>query len=272
MESLGSILTRIKNKRQTLSVGSAYFEQNPQLPPAPTCQVCQGSGWVRRESHPGDPDFGQAFPCRCQHDTDRAQERRAKYAELPAGEPKTFDNFTRRPGVEAALDAARSFARHDTANTILSLVGWHGNGKTHLLEAIGREMLLQGLTAKYCYVPDLLDKLRSSYNPDAPATFEDVFAGLGLARAEVLLLDDLTEKGVTDWAIDKITRLVNDRYRNGGLLALATNLAEDKFARVWGERLADRVFDRHTGIVQVVAVTAPSYRTGHTWAGGVRHD
>ena len=144
---------------------------------------------------------------------------------------------------------------------MVTLSGPNGTGKTHLMEALGWRLLAEDVGVRYAFVPDLLDQLRASYAGDSGETAQAI---LGRCQtAEVLLLDDIMELRVTEFAAEQITRLVDDRYRSGTPLVVSTNLTLDLMDRVWGSRLADRLFDDRS--VDVVYLRCSSYRTGTLW-------
>lgn len=159
--------------------------------------------------------------------------------------------------------AARRFAERDGDYHILTLSGRNGSEKTHLLETVGRMSLEAGYLVRYEYVPVLLDNLRAAYEDDAEVKFAGRWAMYG--RAELLLLDDLGAEKGSEWATEKLTALVAERYRTGGMLAVATNLTFDQAAESLGYRLADRLWDERTGKVCSVTISADSYRTGRAW-------
>ena len=202
-------------------------------------------------------------PCQCTGWEERKAARIVTWANLPDGLPRIFDNFEARPGTELALKAAQAFAQRDVSYHILTIFGRNGSGKTHLLEAIGKKMLEDGYLVRYEYVPALLDNLRATYDDDAEVKFPEQWALYG--RAQVLLLDDLGAEKGSEWAIEKLTSLVSERYRTGGMLVVATNLTFDQAAESLGYRLADRLWDDRTGKVRSVSITADSYRTGRSW-------
>lgn len=191
--------------------------------------------------------------------SDQVAAQRLKYANLPhADSPRTFANFTPRRGTEGARSAAWEYATGMAGYHMLVLTGQAGTGKSHLLEAVARERLTLGGSAKYETVPHLLDVLREAYQDDAKLGFLDVFERY--QAADLLVLDDLGAETVTPWVAEKLTTLVDERYRNGRDLAIATNLLREDVARTYHERLASRLWDARTGMVCSVALTATDYR------------
>lgn len=173
---------------------------------------------------------------------------------------RTFDGFELLPGTEETVAAAKDFALGDPGYTGLTLAGQVGNGKSHLLQAIGWEMLSQNYLVKYVCVGDLLQKLRDTYDADSQARFATVWDSY--ERAAILLLDDITENPrPTAWAQGQMERLVDKRYRDAKPWVVTTNLTLDAMVGTWGWRLADRIFDEGSGIVRVVYNLGHSYRT-----------
>ena len=230
-------------------------------PPLPSCRKCNGVGFVAYRLGLGQFDYRQ---CDCREDPLAEDRRRRLYADLPnPGSPKTFSNFIESDKNREALEASLAFAHRRTLAHVLNLYGPHGGGKSHLLEAIGREMLAQKRWVKYAFAPDLLDALRSSYSPESEDRFAVVYERYSLP--DVLLLDDLGAEKSSEWAVEKLTRLVDERYRAGKLMVVAANLSEEAMADKLAPRIADRLFDRRTGAVKVVCLDDDSHRTGRRW-------
>ena len=271
MEHLGSILSRLgktSGSEKLAGCGSTArpSAQNTDSLPSPTlCPICKGAGWVRHRVPVGHPDFGEAFPCRCSKDateTKRAKQK-AEWSNLPPAPGCSFENFETLIGTELALAAAQLFAAGGTPYHILVLTGKNGCGKTHLVEAIGRAMLADGRLVRYEYVPTMLDTLRQTYQEDVEVNFAKLWATYN--RAEILILDDIGAEKPSAWAAEKVTALVEERYRSGKLLVAATNLTFDRMSEQIGPRIADRLWDDGTGKVSCVMMTSDSYRTGRSW-------
>jgi len=197
-------------------------------------------------------------------DQEQQRKDRARWADadLPRGPvPKTFDNYdVYTEGLKEAFAAAQALVERSPPNILLLTSAVSGTGKSHLLEAIGRAELRAGNTVKYAYVPDLLDHLRSTYSPSSE---EDLWELLhGCRKVDTLLLDDLGQGNNSEWVQEKILALVDERYRNGRRLAIASNLTAMELEREMGQRMASRLYDTTSGTVLVVHLKAVDYRVG----------
>jgi len=170
--------------------------------------------------------------------------------------PRTFDSFKPRTGTEEAVVAAREFIDME-GSAIMVLVGGYGTGKSHIVEAIAREWLHRGRTCRYDYVPDLLDELRSTFNNNG----DDSVHGLMNMRhaMSLLVLDDLGVVSASPFAQEKLTALVDHRYRQGTRLLVTTNLSSKQMAENVGDRIASRLWDRDD-LVSTVYLKCKDYR------------
>ncbi len=104
---------------------------------------------------------------------------------------------------------------------------------------------------------ELLDEWRNLYErPGFLPAFEEY------KRAKVAILDDIGAQKVTDWVLDRLWNYLEFRYNRALPTAISTNLDKEGMIRKLDERIADRVFDRGTGLVQVVTLDVLSFRTG----------
>ena len=168
----------------------------------------------------------------------------------------TFENFTPRDGTTEGFEAATDFTVGNIA-PVLILLGSPGTGKTHLIEAIGRQYLAQGSTVRYELVAHLLEKARAAVRIGAE---NDVFSHS--YKADVLLLDDIGLEKPSTWVAEQISALVDERYRNKRLLVLGTNCTYVQITDSSGERLASRLFDTAAGTVAQVYLSCSDYRAG----------
>jgi DNA replication protein DnaC len=198
------------------------------------------------------PDFGKAVPCRCVADEseDGRAERLLRYSNIGALSRLTFRNLIARgrgtgqreqEQYKRCVDDAHAFAGAPDGWLLLS--GASGCGKTHIAAAIVNRLVERGEPALFVVVPDLLDHLRSAYQPGAEIGYDDLFERV--RSAPVLVLDDLGTQAQTPWAQEKLFQLINHRFNTRLPTVVTTNLAPEQL----DDRLRTRLTD--AGIARV---------------------
>jgi DNA replication protein DnaC len=151
--------------------------------------------------------------------------------------------------LKKAFEAARKFA--EKPRGWLVLTGGHGSGKTHLAAAIANYAQDVGRMPLFIMVPDLLDHLRATFNPQSPVSYDQRFEEL--RNAELLVLDDLGTQSATPWAREKLYQLFTHRY-NAQLPTVITTA--DRLEDV-DARIRSRMLD--TRLCTIYALTAPAF-------------
>lgn len=146
--------------------------------------------------------------CEGERAAKEAEERRAEEAErehlrrsrVLAGVPKRYADAFHPDAAGIAQAASKGRGAY--------IVGPVGTGKTHLAAAVCRELQSAHRGFRMLSGVQLLERYRACF--DGEATETDVTAGL--VGVPVLVIDDLGKESPTDWAVERIFRVVDERY------------------------------------------------------------
>jgi len=179
--------------------------------------------------------------------------------ELEALRQKAFNNFDyklsnvtpeERQSLEQAYRNAVNFAK--APEGWLILMGINGCGKTHLAAAIANQLRRENKSVLFIVVTDLLDYLRSTFNPESRVSYDELFEKI--KKTPVLILDDFGEQSATPWAQEKLYQLINYRYNARLATVITTCLSLDEIE----SRISSRMVDPSLSLV--LRINAPDYR------------
>ena len=166
----------------------------------------------------------------------------------------TLKAMIRDPGRQPARLAAQRFVTNPQG--WLTVWGEYGVGKTYVLASIVNELRKQEKAAMYVVAPDLLDAWRKAYDPDAPASFDTLFAKV--RDVPILALDELGQVKMTAWGLEKLFQLLDYRYREshrlGTVLALHFEPKSDCAPAGWppqADAILSRVYEWPDRVVQI---------------------
>jgi DNA replication protein DnaC len=171
----------------------------------------------------------------------------------------TFSNFdTRRlnmterqwHSIETAFQAAQQYA--ETPDGWLVFLGENGCGKTHLAAAIVNSRYAANKSALFVVVPEFLDHLRKTFNPESKVSYDQLFEAV--KNTPLLVLDDYGEQSTTPWAQEKLYQVLNYRYNARLSTIVTTSFSLDEMEPRVSSRLVD------PKISMVININAPDYR------------
>jgi DNA replication protein DnaC len=171
----------------------------------------------------------------------------------------TFDNFDwrrvnlppdQRENLENVYKTALEFAKSPEGWLVLQ--GVNGCGKTHLAAAIANYRLRSGKPVLFVIVPDFLDHLRSTFSPDSPVSYDQLFESV--KTAPLLILDDFGEQSTTPWAQEKLYQVINHRYNDRLPTVVTTCYTTDEVE----SRISSRLIDHQ--LSNFFHIMAPDWR------------
>jgi len=198
-------------------------------PSACTLGVCDGSGWIL-----GPEDVARECECRAER-LKRGRVRGVASVIPPRYRGVSFDrppvsDMERDMGSRGVIRAVRAFTdRLDEnldAGRGLWLMGDTGTGKTTLGMLAAKEALAAGKTVAVYFTPKLLTQIRQTYQAtDAEDAYDAFFKRL--TSVDLLYIDDLGSERHTDWVVEQLYALVNERYENQRSMLVTSNAAVD---------------------------------------------
>ena len=227
------------------------------------CEACKDSGW---QSIPdkgirpcplcalkkaiAQPVSNSRIPVRYQHCTVENF--------MPVGNQKS----TSCQSQKAALEATKTLiASYPESKHGLLLLGPCGIGKTHLAVAAGLALQTKGANVRFYDFRELLKLIQESYNSEER---NSEWKLLTPARnAEVLILDELGAARPTDWALDKMTQIINQRYNDCRLTIFTSNFSDlvtPQHRHTLSDRVGPRIRSRLREMCVTVEVSGKDYR------------
>src|SRR4030042_151552 len=265
MEHISEILKKqgraSTSKENTDTWSGAEEAAPPPVSGIPEWPVCKGAGIVPPRLSSGQPDYSRTVPCKCtkkEQDNER-QSRLKQYSKLGSLARFTFENLMpegrsssqrSQERFDQACRAAQAFAADPQGWLVFS--GPSGSGKTHLAAAIVNERIRLGQPAFYITVPDLLDRIRSSFNPDSETAYDEFFDQV--RNAPLLVLDDLGVQSGTSWAKEKLAQLLTSRFNSGLPTVIVAAVSIDSM----DDRLRTRLTDPRLSRVYVLEEEQPT--------------
>ena len=195
----------------------------PQEIEACPLRECDGSTWILDEA------TGEARPCRCREQ----RVRRAVSGGIGTGIGRRFleVSFDREPIVSldpVVLRQVRAFVRSIADNLDAGRGLWFdgpvGTGKTSLAILVAKAAKDAGRSYAVYPVPRLLAEIKRTFDRDASDTYLGFFRRL--CTVDVLVLDDLGAEKQTEWVLEQLYSIVNERWQDRRSIVVTTNIPD----------------------------------------------
>ena len=202
--------------------------------------VCDGTGWIAL-------DDDTAAPCECR----RQRIVRAVSSGMGTGVPKRFRGvgFDRKPVADIdpmVLRPVRTFVERIEANVDegrgLWFAGDVGTGKTSLAMLVSLAAERAGRSVAIYPVTRLLAEIKDTYDSQTGGNYMRLFRRL--AGVDLLQLDDLGAEKRTDWVLEQLYAIVNERWQDERSIVVTTNTTDlDDLREQIGARTVSRLLE-----------------------------
>lgn len=195
----------------------------PDDPAACPYGECDGSTWIL------DEETNESRPCRCRDQ----RVRRAASGGIGTGIGRRFleVSFDREPIVSldrAVLRQVRAFTRSIEENLDAGRGMWFdgpvGTGKTSLAILVAKAAKEAGRSYAVFPVPRLLAEIKRTFDRDASDSYMGFFGRL--CTVDLLVLDDLGAEKQTEWVLEQLYSIVNERWQDRRSIVVTTNLPD----------------------------------------------
>lgn len=169
----------------------------------------------------------------------------------------TFNNFVVGKSNQIVYAASKNVADHPSSRfNPLFIYGGVGLGKTHLLHAIGNQIVKEDPEMKVLYVTceqftnDYIDAIRSNFKDNAISAFRDKYRNV-----DVLLVDDIQFISKKIETQENFFHTFNDLYQQNKQIVIASDRPPKEI-----ETLSDRLESRlSSGLIQDIG--QPDFET-----------
>lgn len=135
----------------------------------------------------------------------------------------TFENYKITNKNKKAYENAKKYANkliNGETDKGLFITGTYGVGKTYLASCIANETIKNKNTVVFGTLIQLLDYIKDTYKDSDMSDKE--YLNL-YSSADLLIIDDLGKEKPTEWVLEKLFLIVNNRYNNYLPIVITTN-------------------------------------------------
>ena len=135
----------------------------------------------------------------------------------------TFENYKITNKNKKAYENAKKYANkliNGETDKGLFITGTYGVGKTYLASCIANETIKNKNTVVFGTLIQLLDYIKDTYKDSDMSDKE--YLNL-YSSVDLLIIDDLGKEKPTEWVLEKLFLIVNNRYNNYLPIVITTN-------------------------------------------------
>lgn len=156
--------------------------------------------------------------------------------------PPRFHNVSYEADVSDRMKEV--FTKQIKSGNGVYLYGGPGVGKTHVVCAIAKNILENGIDVWFLNTSEFLEKLRQEFNSD---DFQDLFKEV-MDFKGVLILDDIGAEKASEWTRERLYLVINKKYEEMQPVIFTSNCDLE----ILSARLGDRITSRIIGMTEVL--------------------
>ena len=168
-----------------------------------------------------------------------------KYEGVGFDRPPISD-MARAPESRGVVDAVRQFAADLDGNLAAGRGIWFagdvGTGKTSLAMLVSKLAMQAGRSAAVYSLPKLLTRIRRTYDLDSgDLSYSEFFDRL--TSVDLLHIDDLGATKQSEWVLEQLFSIVDERYATQRAMVVTTDLAVEQLEQQIGSRTVSRLVE-----------------------------
>lgn len=157
-----------------------------------------------------------------------------------------ISEMAQAPQSRSVVEAVRAFVDDLDGNLAAGrgiwFVGDVGTGKTSLAMLVSKLAMQAGRSAAVYSLPKLLTRIRRTYDLDSgDLSYSEFFDRL--TSVDLLHIDDLGATKQTEWVLEQLFSIVDERYATQRSMVLTTDLAVEQLEEQIGPRTVSRLVE-----------------------------
>jgi len=173
---------------------------------------------------------------------------------------KNIDTLTKREELEKPIQTVKKYSKNIdkmlSEGTGLFMYGGVGSGKTLLFALLGKSLIKKDKSVLFYDLTDLFTIIRQSFNKNSSVNEEEILREI--ISANILILDDLGAEKPTDWVLDKLFYIINQRILARRPILITSNYKPEALLARLGKE--PRIISRLVGKSIIIDNKASDYR------------
>jgi DNA replication protein DnaC len=206
----------------------------------PACKlgVCDGSGWIVGPEN-------VARPCECRESLVAKRRARGVSSVIPKRFRDVSFELAANDGVAPTVLAAvraytEAIGERLEQGRGLWLMGDVGTGKTSLAMLVSKAAAEGGHSVAIYSMPRLLARIRRTYDSEpGEDSYLEFFERL--TSVDLLHIDDLGAEKRSDWVLEQLYAIVDERYQSQRSMIVTSNQDYDQLREEIGDRVVSRL-------------------------------